>query len=332
MTVGTVTFQPYEGNPKPRLYRLKKSQALVVNYGLKNIGVNKIVQRLKNYNKPEDFILGISVGKTNCPETAETERGAEDYLNCLKILNDNNIGDFYEINISCPNTFGGEPFTTPEKLDLLLSRLTTSYFLKPIFLKMPINAGYEFFNAEKAYLEATSIDQKISCLEEMIRTAPKHKSSENFVAGLKTRLKKLIEKKEKSKKTGKSSIRGIKKEGYQVVLVGFSNSGKSSILVKLTNAHSKISPVKFTTKSSQPGTLYYQGYHLQIIEVPAIESEFFDSGIINTADLILIIITKLEEYQRIIPYLSKATNNRLLIINKSDLLDSNQIRKLNPKK
>jgi len=193
---------------------------------------------------------------------------------------------------------------------------------------MPINAGYEFFNAEKAYLEATSIDQKISCLEEMIRTAPKHKSSENFVAGLKTRLKKLIEKKEKSKKTGKSSIRGIKKEGYQVVLVGFSNSGKSSILVKLTNAHSKISPVKFTTKSSQPGTLYYQGYHLQIIEVPAIESEFFDSGIINTADLILIIITKLEEYQRIIPYLSKATNNRLLIINKSDLLDSNQIRKL----
>ena len=145
MTVGTVTFQPYEGNPKPRLYRLKKSQALVVNYGLKNIGVNKIVQRLKNYNKPEDFILGISVGKTNCPETAETERGAEDYLNCLKILNDNNIGDFYEINISCPNTFGGEPFTTTDKLDLLLSRLTTSLVSKPIFLKMPINIAWEDF-------------------------------------------------------------------------------------------------------------------------------------------------------------------------------------------
>ncbi|HLB51878.1 MAG TPA: quinone-dependent dihydroorotate dehydrogenase [Patescibacteria group bacterium] len=145
ITVGTVTYQPYEGNPKPRLYRLKKSQALVVNYGLKNIGANKIVEKLKNYKKPEKFILGISVGKTNCPETSETKRGAEDYLNCLKVLNDNKIGDFYEINISCPNTFGGEPFTTPDKLELLLSRLTTLNISKPIFLKMPINLAWEEF-------------------------------------------------------------------------------------------------------------------------------------------------------------------------------------------
>ena len=145
MLVGTVTYKPYEGNPKPWLYRLKASQALVVNYGLKNIGVQKIIEKLKTYKKPEDFVLGISIGKTNCPDTAETERGVEDYLNCTKALNDNNVGDFYEINISCPNAYGGEPFTTPDKLEMLLSRLTTLQIQKPVFLKMPINTPWEEF-------------------------------------------------------------------------------------------------------------------------------------------------------------------------------------------
>ncbi len=59
---------------------------------------------------------------------------------------------------------------------------------------MPINAGYEYFNAEKKYLEAQTLEEKIERLKELIKTAPKHKSSENLLSELKTRLKKFTEK------------------------------------------------------------------------------------------------------------------------------------------
>ncbi len=137
-TIGTVTLKPYQGNPKPWLYRLPKSKALVVNFGLKSVGVDEVIKKLKNYKNPK-LPLIISVGKTNSPDTATMEQGIEDYFQCLKKLNDNNIGDIYEINVSCPNTFGGEPFTTPEKLEALLSRLTTLLIQKPLTIKMPIN-------------------------------------------------------------------------------------------------------------------------------------------------------------------------------------------------
>ena len=47
------------------------------------------------------------------------------------------IGDYFTVNISCPNAFGGEPFTDPKKLDALLTELDKIYTKKPIFLKLP---------------------------------------------------------------------------------------------------------------------------------------------------------------------------------------------------
>jgi dihydroorotate dehydrogenase len=47
-----------------------------------------------------------------------------------------NIGDFFVINLSCPNAFGGQPFSDPEKLDLLLAKIRELPRKKPIFLKM----------------------------------------------------------------------------------------------------------------------------------------------------------------------------------------------------
>jgi len=193
---------------------------------------------------------------------------------------------------------------------------------------MTVNAGPEYFAAEKRYFTAQTTEEQISCLEEMIRLAPKHKSSEAFVANLKQRLKKLIEKQEKAKSSGKSSRKSIKKEGFQVVLLGFPNSGKSSLLAKLTNAKPKISDNPFTTKSPEIGTLIYQGTKAQIVDLPSIGSEFFDIGIVNTADLIMMIVETVSDIEKIIPMLSKSYGKQLIAISKCDILNQEQLRKL----
>jgi len=196
---------------------------------------------------------------------------------------------------------------------------------------MPINAGYEYLNAEKVYLNVKTLDEKIEAMREMIKTAPKHKSSENLLAGLRLRLKKFLEKKEKSKKVGKSSVKGIRKEGFQVVLLGLPNSGKSCLLSKLTNAHPEISQYPFTTKVPKIGVMDYQGVKAQIVDLPSIGSEFFDIGIVNTADLIIIILNKLEDLDKVKLHISKVCGKLIVVINKADLLSDNELRKLEEK-
>jgi len=132
MEVGSFTGQPCLGNPKPRLWRLTKTQGLVVNYGLKNEGAEVISQRL--VNQSSEIPLGINVGKTNSPDTVGVEKGINDYLKSIQAFL--NIGDYLTINISCPNTYGGEPFTEPDSLNLLLERVSELNIKKPIFLKM----------------------------------------------------------------------------------------------------------------------------------------------------------------------------------------------------
>lgn len=130
--VGSITGEPCEGNPKPRLWRLKKSEALVVYYGLKNEGCERIAARLQT--KKFNFPIGISIAKTNCAATAEAEAGIEDYFKAYRAFAD--IGDYYTVNISCPNAFGGQPFSDKIKLEALLLKLETAPANKPIFLKI----------------------------------------------------------------------------------------------------------------------------------------------------------------------------------------------------
>lgn len=193
---------------------------------------------------------------------------------------------------------------------------------------MSINASYEYLNAEKVYAQAQTLEQRIAALEEMIRTCPSHKGAENLRAELRSRLKKLLEKKEKSKKTGKSTRATIKKEGFQCVLIGFPNSGKSSLLAALTNAHPPVSLVPFTTTQPELGTLNYQGIKAQLIDLPSIGSDAFDIGIINTADCILLVVISLNEIEKITPLLSRAQGTRLIALNKADMLSEHELRKL----
>ena len=152
--IGSVTGERCEGNPKPRLWRLPKSKSLIVYYGLKNDGAEAISKRLQGAKFV--FPIGISVAKTNCKETVETEAGIADYLKAYKAFQ--NIGDYYTINISCPNAFGGQPFTDPQKLERLLQEISKLPKTKPIFLKMPPDISHNQIDAIISLAEKYKID------------------------------------------------------------------------------------------------------------------------------------------------------------------------------
>ncbi len=132
--IGSITGRSCAGNPRPRLWRLPDSQALAVYYGLKNDGADAISNRLRK--KIFRFPIGISAAKTNDKETVDPGKAIADY--CHVISRFRGIGDYFTINISCPNAFGGEPFTDPELLDRLLSGVD-ALADKPIFLKLAVD-------------------------------------------------------------------------------------------------------------------------------------------------------------------------------------------------
>ncbi|MEK6828683.1 MAG: GTPase [Nanoarchaeota archaeon] len=186
-----------------------------------------------------------------------------------------------------------------------------------------------YMQAEKKFLLAQNNEEKLRYLEEMIRECPKHKSAEKMLANLKTRYIKLKEKIERTRRVSKgASKKGIKKEELQAVIVGRANSGKSSLLSALTNARPKISDALFATTQSQIGMMNFKGVNIQMIEVPAIESEYYDRGLVHTADLILILVDRIEQIDEIRKRLGNTNNKTLVVCNKIDLLDANERRRL----
>lgn len=141
--VGSVTARPCEGNPSPTLTRLPHSKAIIVNKGLRNDGVDVIIKRLQKTPRIKNFVIGVSIAKTNDMKCSETKEAIEDYCYSFKRLNEEQIGDYYTINISCPNAFGGETFTTPILLEQLLFEIKKIPCSKPIYIKMPINLSWE---------------------------------------------------------------------------------------------------------------------------------------------------------------------------------------------
>ena len=189
------------------------------------------------------------------------------------------------------------------------------------------NQSPQYQKAEAMFLDSQTNEEKLKWLEEMVRLCPRHKSSEKMLANLKTRYIKLKEKIEKIKKVSRGSGKpGIKKEEMQAVIVGFTNSGKSSLLSLLTNAMPEVSPYFFTTKIPAVGIMNYAGTNIQLIEIPAIESEYYDIGLVNSADVILIMVTSLKDMEKILPKLIKTKGKKLIIFNIKD--EAQDIRKI----
>jgi len=160
---------------------------------------------------------------------------------------------------------------------------------------MPANLPPEYFSAEKRYKEAQQISEKISCLEELIATIPKHKGTDKLRADLRRRMSKLKDAAIAGKKAGRhESVYHIEREGAgRAVLIGAPNVGKSSLIAALTHARPKISENPFTTWAPAPGMMEAHHIQIQLIDTPALTKEHIESELINlirTSDLILLLL------------------------------------------
>jgi dihydroorotate dehydrogenase (fumarate)/dihydroorotate dehydrogenase len=132
LEIGSVSVDPSPGNPKPRLFRLPEHQAIVVNYGLPNVGAEAVVRNLGRH--PRQVPVGINVVNTNrlCVEPDEVV--LRDFQTVVRLTRD--VADYLVLNLSCPNTESGREFFADRKyvvrlLDLLQPMtLTTPLFLK----------------------------------------------------------------------------------------------------------------------------------------------------------------------------------------------------------
>lgn len=100
--IGTVTPKAQIGNPKKRLFRLKKDKGLINRMGFNNAGVyaathklTKVSQRKSNKNR---LIIGGNIGKNTA---TVPEDYTADYLECFMALHP--YVDYFVLNVSCPN-------------------------------------------------------------------------------------------------------------------------------------------------------------------------------------------------------------------------------------
>jgi dihydroorotate dehydrogenase len=104
--VGTVTPRGQPGNPRPRLFRLKDSDAIINRMGFNNEGAEALAARC-SYARgsatggPDPVPIGISLGKSR---STPVEEAVDDYVRCLRLLYPH--GDYFVVNVSSPNTPG----------------------------------------------------------------------------------------------------------------------------------------------------------------------------------------------------------------------------------
>lgn len=160
---------------------------------------------------------------------------------------------------------------------------------------MPTNLPPDAQEAERRYREAETVEEKVATLEEYISLIPKHKGTDRLRADLRRKLSKLKEAAQTRKKSAKqASPFHIDREGAgQVVIAGMTNTGKSSLVVALTNAEPQVSEAPYTTWEPTPGMMDVDNVPVQLIDTPPLTPEFVDPEMLNLirrADLLLLVI------------------------------------------
>ena len=131
LELGSVTLRPQPGNPNPRLFRLPLEHALINHMGFNNAGAAAAARRLGEIPR-RAVPVGLNIGlNADCPKT----KAPEEYAASLRLLHAQ--GDYFVVNVSCPNMTGLRDLQERLQLQRILTALNLiNAPRKPILVKI----------------------------------------------------------------------------------------------------------------------------------------------------------------------------------------------------
>lgn len=170
--LGTVTPRPQPGNPKPRMFRIPQSRALINRMGFNNKGVDHLAAQLARSRYTG--IRGVSIGKNF--DTA-IENAHLDYVTCLRRIY--TFADYVAVNISSPNTIRLRELQDSDGLERLLAALIAERRVLqerygkrvPLLLKIAPDLTPEQIHALTRDLRALEVDGLIATNTSIDRSA-----------------------------------------------------------------------------------------------------------------------------------------------------------------
>ena len=243
--IGTVTPLPQDGNPKPRLFRLKEDNAIINRMGFNNEGIEAAVARLRR--KRSNIIIGGNIGKN---KVTLNERAVNDYEICFEKLFP--YVDYFAVNVSSPNTPGLRELQEKEPLTALLKRLqelnSKKENRKPILLKIAPDLTNKQLDDIILIVLETKIDGVIATNTTIERSGLKTVKSRLELIG-----------------DGGLSGNPIKEKSTQIIKYLSEKSGKSFPIIGVGGIHS----AKDAIEKLDAGAALVQVYTGFIYEGPA---------------------------------------------------------------
>jgi uncharacterized protein len=159
---------------------------------------------------------------------------------------------------------------------------------------MPANLTPQYLEAERRFRQATTPEEQLAALNEMMATIPKHKGTEHMRADIRRRMAKVRTEAARKRSAGRGPTwQHVPREGAgQIVLVGPPNSGKSRLLAALSHASPVVAPYPFATRIPLPGMVAFENVQIQLVDLPPIAQETAEPwlfALIRQADAALLI-------------------------------------------
>jgi ribosome-interacting GTPase 1 len=159
---------------------------------------------------------------------------------------------------------------------------------------MPANLTPQYLEAERRFRQATTPDEQLAALNEMMATIPKHKGTEHMRADIRRRMAKVRTEAARKRSAGRGPTwQHVPREGAgQILLVGPPNAGKSRLLAALSNASPVVAPYPFATRIPLPGMVAFENVQIQLVDLPPIAPETAEPwlfALIRQADAALLV-------------------------------------------
>ena len=214
---------------------------------------------------------------------------------------------------------------------------------------MPANLTPQYHKAEQAYRSASTPEEELDALQDMLKELPKHKGTDKLQADLKHKISRLKKELQSAPKSRRSAGLRIPRQGAgRVILLGSPNSGKSQFVASTTNAEPEVADYPFSTRELQPAMMPFEDVMIQLIDAPPVTADFLNPdlvGLVRGADMVLLFLDLgsddglsacqevIERFQSTKTRLGKTTyvdeedlgvtyTRTLLLLNKIDLADA----------